>query len=86
MSPRTSPGNARLLVCGYFDGVEQCQRDTAGGYFTSVGTDSEALGRAALRVDPAESSDFEGVWLPLHASSRLVASRQPHASIQLTAL
>ena len=45
-----------------------------------------ALGRAALRVDPAKSSDFEGVWLPLHASSRLVASRQPRASIQLTAL
>ena len=46
----------------------------------------KALGRAALRVDPAKSSDFEGVRLPLHAPSRLVASRQPRASIQLTAL
>ena len=46
--PHEVPHNARLLICGYFDGVEQCKRDTAGGYFTSVGTDSEALAPGCL--------------------------------------
>ena len=50
-------------------------RHRLAGYFTSLEL-LKALGRAALRVDPAKSSDFEGVWLP-RTSSRLVASRQP---------
>ena len=86
--PRMRSRNARLLVRGYFEGMERCRR-AAGSRVFHIGCKLEpleALGRAALRVDPAKSSDFEGVWLPLHASSRLVASRQPLASIQLTAL
>ena len=84
----SGPRQRSLTVCGYFDGgaTMPTRHGHAGiSHRLEVGT-LEALGRAALRVDPAKSTDFEGAWLPLHASSRLVASRQPRASIQLTAL
>ena len=77
VSPRTGSRNARLLVCGYFEGVERCRRELALAGIFHISWTARALDRAALRVDPAKSSDFEGVWLPLHASSRFVASRQP---------
>ncbi len=59
-------------------------RTRARGYFTSW--PSQGAGPGCLARRSGKSSDFEGAWLPLHASSRLVASRQPRASIQLTAL
>ena len=77
--PRTRSRNARVLVCGYFDGVERCRRRTLGFIAASRNGRIKSCRYASIQQDHLGP---KRLWQPPVASSDCAHLRQ-HQQLSL---